>query len=174
VGTPVRNHIALVGLSGTGKTTIAPLLAERRGMAWVDLDAVIETERGMTAAELFASDGEDSFRDLEARLLAATLDGPPCVVATGGGAVVRPANRLLLEQRCRVVWLRADPGVLARRVGESDQDRPLLAGDAATALRALGREREPLYREVADLVVDVDAASPAELARAVDQELSHG
>ncbi len=174
MGIPVRNHIALVGLSGTGKSTIAPLLAERRGLPWVDLDAVIETEQGMTAAELFAADGEASFRDLEAGLLARTLDGPPCVVATGGGVVVRPANRVLLKERCRVVWLRADPDVLARRVGESDQDRPLLAGDAATALRALGREREPLYRGVADLVVDVDAGSPAELARTVDQELPHG
>lgn len=164
-------HVALVGLSGTGKSTVAPLLAARRGLAAADVDRLVEQRRGMTVARVFAADGEAAFRDLESELLAAVLDGPPTVVATGGGIVLRPANRELLARRCTVVWLRADPGVLADRLAGTDEERPVLAGDPATALRRLAAEREAAYAEVADLVVDVDSVSPEDVARELDRRL---
>ena len=173
-GRPVpshRPHIALVGLSGTGKTTLAPLLAGRRHLAVVDLDREIEQRAGATAAALFAERGEEEFRDLESEVLRAALDGPPAVIATGGGVVVRPGNRSLLALRSTVVWLRADVESLVARLRGSPQDRPLLAGDPATALRRLARERDPLYEEVADLVVDAASDPAAAIAELVDREL---
>ena len=166
-----RSHVALVGLSGTGKTTVAPMLARARGLRVVDLDRELEQRAGRDAATVFAEDGEEAFRDLESDELRRALDGPPAVIATGGGVVVRPANRQLLRERSRVVWLRADPEELVGRVAGSRQERPLLGGDAATALRRLARERDPLYREVADLVVEVGGRAPATVAEQLDREL---
>ena len=166
------DHIALVGLSGVGKSTIAPILARRRAIGSVDLDRVIERRAGASAAEVFADLGEPAFRDLEAAVLVELLDGDPVVIATGGGVVLRAENRRRLAAGATVVWLRADPDRLAERIRTSPQDRPLLAGDAATALRTMARERDPLYREVADLVVDVDSASASMIAERLDRELT--
>lgn len=149
-----------MGLSGTGKSTVAPLLAARLGVGVVDLDRVVEAAAGMTVAELFESSGEPAFREFEAEELARALAGPPAVVATGGGAVLRPGNRELLARRCRVVWLRARPEELTRRLAGTDEARPLLAEDPVVTLRRLAAEREAAYREVADLVVDVDGLGP--------------
>jgi shikimate kinase len=166
-----RSHIALVGLSGTGKSTVGPLLARRRGLVAVDVDRSIAQAAGTTVAALFDELGEEGFRDLEARVLGDALDGAPAVIATGGGAVLRPENRTRLARQARTVWLRADLEVLVERLGRSRERRPLLADDAATALRRIAAEREPLYREVADLVVDVGTEGPAEIAERVDREL---
>ena len=166
-----RSHIALVGLSGTGKSTVAPLLARRRGLVVVDVDRSVEQAAGTTVSAVFGELGEDAFRDLEARVLADALDGAPAVIATGGGAVVRPENRARLARQATTVWLRADLDVLVERLRRSRERRPLLAGDAATALRRIAAEREPLYREVADLVIDVGAEGPAEIAERLDREL---
>lgn len=148
-------HIALVGLSGTGKSAVAARLAERTGRRLVDTDRLVEVEVGHTVAEEFAAAGEASFREREMRALVTALSGPPACVATGGGIVTLPEARALLARRCDVVWLRADPSVLAERLAGTTEARPLLGDDAETALRELLRRREPLYREVADSVVDV-------------------
>jgi len=166
-----RSHIALVGLSGTGKSSIAPLLARLRAVGSIDVDREIERTAGATVARLFDEIGEPAFRDLEERVLAAGLGGAPSVVATGGGIVVRAANRQLLAERATTVWLRADIDVILDRLCRSPEQRPLLTGDAATALRRLATEREPLYLEVADLVVDVGSLTPAEIAEHLDHEL---
>src|SRR5262249_55941383 len=150
--------IALVGLSGTGKSSVAPVLARRLGLGFVDVDREVEASAGASAGEVFADRGEDAFRDLEAAALTDAGDAGPSVIATGGGAVLRPANRALLG-RCRVVWLTAAPDVLVERLARSPQARPLLADDPGSALRRLAGERDPLYREVADLVVDVEGCS---------------
>ena len=171
MATTDRSHIALVGLSGTGKSTVAPLLARRRGLVAVDVDRTVEQAAGTTVASLFDELGEDAFRDLEARVLGDALDGSPAVIATGGGAVIRAENRERLGRRATTVWLRADVEVLVERLRRSRERRPLLAGDAATALRRIAGEREPLYREVADLVVDVGSEGPAEIAERLDREL---
>ncbi|MCB1268539.1 MAG: shikimate kinase [Microthrixaceae bacterium] len=165
-------HLVLVGLSGTGKSTVAPLLAERRGVVAVDLDRLLEQRFGRPVARVFIEDGEPEFRRAEAELLAEVLVGPPAVVATGGGAVLDPESRRRLADAF-VVWLSAPIDLLVRRLSDVAERRPLLADDPATALRAMATEREPLYREVADLVVDVARRSPEEIADVVGDVVDH-
>lgn len=162
-----RAHVALVGLSGTGKSTSAPILASRLGFGCVDIDREIERRHGASVSDLFESLGEPAFRVAESEALADALNSPPSVVATGGGAVLSPANRQLLSERATVVWLQLDVDELVARLSVTNESRPLLAHDPATALQALAVEREPLYREVADLVVDVADRSPTEVADTV-------
>ncbi|HMX64803.1 MAG TPA: shikimate kinase [Microthrixaceae bacterium] len=160
-------HLVLVGLSGTGKSTVAPLLAERRGVVAVDLDRLLEQRFGRPVAQVFLEDGEPEFRRAEAELLAEVLVGPPAVIATGGGAVLDPESRRRLADAAFVVWLSAPIDLLVRHLSDVAERRPLLADDPATALRAMAAERDPLYREVADLVVDVERRSPEEIAEMV-------
>ncbi|HTN99204.1 MAG TPA: shikimate kinase [Microthrixaceae bacterium] len=164
--------IALVGLSGTGKSTIAPLLASRLGFgASVDLDRVIEGQFGRSVESIFEEDGEGAFRDAESDALAQALAGPPVVIATGGGVVLDRENRSLLKSDATVVWLRASPALLASRLSDTTEARPLLAGDPQFALVRLAAEREALYNEVADHIVDVEGLDVAEVVAEVLQGL---
>ncbi|MHB1137502.1 MAG: shikimate kinase [Microthrixaceae bacterium] len=158
-------HVALVGLSGSGKSTVAPLLAARLGLgAPVDLDRVVESQAGRTVHEIFEVDGEATFRRLESDALADALAGQPVVIATGGGVVLDAANRQLLRSGATVVWLRGSPAHLAQRLADSTEARPLLSGDADFALHRLAEERDALYTEVADVVIDVDGVDPVTVA----------
>lgn len=162
---PDRPHLALVGLSGSGKSTLAPMLASRLGgFTAVDLDRVVEARFGCSVADVFAQQGEATFRDAESEALGAALDGPPAVVATGGGVILDPGNRRLLAARATVVWLRAHPSQLNQRLAGTSEARPLLDGDAEFALTRLSEERAALYAQVADLTVDVDGVDPRDLA----------
>ncbi|MDP1818900.1 MAG: shikimate kinase [Acidimicrobiales bacterium] len=151
--------VVLVGLMGSGKTTVGRRLAGLLDRPFADADQVLEERAGRSVAEIFAADGEAAFRDLEADVLAWLLAAPaPGVVASGGGVVLRQANReRLAADDVTVVWLDAGPAFLASRV-ERKAHRPLLAGDepAAEVLDRLHAERVPLYAEVADVVVDVE------------------
>jgi shikimate kinase len=169
-----RLHVALVGLSGTGKSTLAPLLASRLRLGVADLDGIVAARQGRSVAEIFSVDGEAAFRAAESAVLSEVLDGPPTVLATGGGVVLADANRRLLIERSRVVWLRADPELLAARLAASAETRPLVGADAVSTLRRLADEREAHYREVADLVVDAGDPSldPDGLADRVAAELA--
>ncbi|MCE9630494.1 MAG: shikimate kinase [Planctomycetia bacterium] len=162
-------RITLIGYRGCGKSTVAALLARRLGIPWRDADAVLEERVGLSIATIVKDRGEPAFRDLEAELLAGLLAGDPCVLATGGGVVLRSGNRELLQQRGRpVVWLTApadvvrarlaaDPTTAARRPGLSGAD-PL--AEVASTLVA----REPLYRACADAVFDSARQPPEQLA----------
>jgi shikimate kinase len=149
----VTRSIALVGLSGSGKSTVGGALAARLGWPLRDTDAMVAAAAGRPVAEIFAAAGESRFRELEAAALAAALDRGPAVVATGGGVVLRPENRALLRARAFVAWLDAPTGVLAARLAAHDEARPLLAGDATARLEAQRVARAPLYAEVADLQI---------------------
>lgn len=172
VTTAPRGHVALVGLSGSGKSSTARRLARRLGLALVDTDRSVERGAGLTIAELFAEGGESSFRLLESQALADALDGPDAVVATGGGVVLDESNRRLLRDRATVVWMQADPDALATRLDATAEVRPLLGDDPADALRHLAARREPLYREVADVVVDTTGRDPTEVLDVVLDALS--
>jgi len=168
---PTLRHLVLVGLMGSGKSTVARRLSQRLHHRMVDLDAVVEAQAGCTIAELFARRGEAAFRDMESQVLAAQLASPePSVIATGGGAVVREGNRHALAEApdVRVVWLDARPEDLVRRVGGSAATRPLLADDPRGVLERLDRERRPLYGEVADHRIDTAGRSLDEVVEAVD------
>lgn len=159
---PVR-RIALVGMMGTGKSTVAARVASRLGWTCIDVDALIEARTGRAISDIFATDGEAAFRALEAAAVADVLgdgflgngQGPAgAVVALGGGAVLTPSTRDRLADCDAVVWLHAEPAVLAGRLA-GDTSRPLLAGDPLKRLAALAGEREGIYRSVATHDIDV-------------------
>jgi shikimate kinase len=157
-------RVLLIGMMGVGKSTVGHVVAERLGWPYLDSDEWVERHTGRTVPDIFATDGETAFRAQEAAALeeAATSDGP-LVVGVAGGAVLRPENRELIRRAGLTVWLRADPLTLAKRVGNG-HGRPLLGDDPEAALKRLYPEREPHYRELADLVVDVDQLRPNEVA----------
>jgi shikimate kinase len=150
---PFVKTIALVGLSGVGKSSIGRRLALALGMPFRDADAEVEAAAGRPIAEIFEQYGEAAFRDGERRVIARLLAEPPHVLATGGGAFMHPETRALLKEKAISVWLKADIEVLARRVSRKD-NRPLLAGrDPADVLSAQAHERYPVYA-LADLAVE--------------------
>lgn len=161
-------HVVLVGLMGVGKSTVGRVLGERLGRRVVDTDAVIEAATGRTVREIFATDGEPAFRELEtAALLDALADPEPLVIAAAGGVVLSEVNRAALRDgRSKVVWLVADTSLLAERV-RAGEHRPALDADPTGTLRRMHQLREPLYREVADLVVTVDTRSVNDVVEAV-------
>jgi shikimate kinase len=149
----MSSRVLLIGPRGCGKSTVGPILADRLAVAFVDADDAIEHETGRSIRELFE---RDEFRDAEAAVLARLLRGPPAVVAAGGGAVLW-SGLAGAAQDWRVVWLDADPAVLARRIAGDDRDRPSLTGaDPADEIAEVVREREPLYRAVAWKRVETD------------------
>ncbi|MDY0329534.1 MAG: shikimate kinase [Thiomonas sp.] len=163
--------IFLIGLMGAGKTTVGRTLAQRLGLRFIDSDQEIEREQGCTIAELFARLGEAGFRDIEARAIDALTQREGVILATGGGAVLRPENRKALHERGTVVYLRASPDDLAHRL-RHDRTRPLLQqGDARAKLHELFRVRDPLYRETAHFVIDTGRPSAVLLANRVQMQL---
>jgi shikimate kinase len=138
--------LVLVGLSGSGKSTVARLVAARLGIAFHDTDRLIEEQAGETVATLFAARGEDAFRDLEAAAVAEAC-ARNGVVAVGGGAVLRTTNRLNMRRGNLVVWLDTPPSVLASRLAHHTQgeERPLLRGNLDQRVRALWVERRACY-----------------------------
>jgi shikimate kinase len=160
-------HVVLVGMMGSGKSTVGAALARRLGRPFFDSDAMVEARTGQPVAAIFAERGEAAFRAEESRALADALASPePAVIAAAGGTVLDPGNRRELNAAALVVWLRADPKVLAARVRPGDH-RPLLAVDPEGTLRRLADERRELYSEVADLIVDVDGASVEDTIAAI-------
>lgn len=180
--TGAQGTVLLVGMMGAGKTTVGRMLADRLDRRYVDSDEEVEAATGRTVRELFEEGGEKAFRPLESAALATAVHtGQPVVVGVAGGAVLDPANRALLRRSGTVVWLRATPETLAARIahqvgtgsgGARRDHRPLLEHDPEGALRHLAASRRPLYEEVADLVVDVDGVSPADVVERVVAALS--
>ncbi|WP_432763535.1 shikimate kinase [Brevundimonas aurifodinae] len=159
--------IALVGLMGVGKSTVGRRLAQRLDLPFIDGDEAIESAARMTVSDIFSQLGEAEFRAGEARVMRRLLDGPPIVLATGGGAVLNPGTRALMRERATTVWLRADLAIVASRVQRRDT-RPLLRGkDPLQALSAMAEVRYPIYAETADLTVDVGAGAHAQAVDAI-------
>ena len=165
--------IVLVGLRGSGKSTVGKLVAAELGWAFADSDARIEQVAGCSIAKIFAAEGEAGFRQRESAALAELLGEESRVLATGGGAVLSVANRALMRPHF-VVLLRADPAILAARLRADPQSattRPALTELSIEAeLHELAAQRQTLYREVARYEVDAGRLSPGMVASDIVRE----
>jgi shikimate kinase len=159
--------VYLVGMPGSGKSTVGPELAGRLQVPFVELDAEIERAAGTTVTDIFEREGEARFRELEAATLVEAATRDPSVVSCGGGVVLEPANRVTLRATGEVVFLWVPLEVLRERVAPAE-DRPLIRAEGD--LERLYREREPLYREFAAHVVDA-SGPPDEVAASIEREL---
>ncbi|MEM9706301.1 MAG: shikimate kinase [Pseudomonadota bacterium] len=144
--------VVLVGMMGVGKTTIGRRLARKLRLPFFDADAEIERAAGMTVAELFERHGEESFRSGEAQVILRLVTGPPCVLATGGGALTTPSTRTVLKENALTVWLKADVETLVRRATKRNNRPLLMQGDPEEIITRLLSEREQHYGE-ADVIV---------------------
>jgi len=163
--------ISLVGLPGSGKTTVGRQLARRLQLPFVDSDHAIEQRIGCSIRDYFEREGEESFRDVEQAVLDELTQSGSCVLSTGGGAVIRAANRRHMRQRGKVVYLNSSPEELIRRL-RHDASRPLLQVDDPLAkLRELHATRDPLYRESAHFVIETGRPSVATLVNMIVMQL---
>lgn len=167
----IPGNIFLVGLMGAGKTTVGRRLAKRLGKSFYDCDEEIERTTGVKIPVIFDIEGEAGFRAREARMLAELVVRSDIVLATGGGAVLSADNRRMLAENGLVVYLRALASDLWART-RHDRNRPLLKTDQPLArLEELYAERDPLYRSIADLIVDTGSQSLGSLAHRLEQQL---
>ena len=163
--------VALVGLPGAGKSAVGRRLAQRLQVPFIDSDQVIEDRIGCSIRDYFERQGEASFRDLEQAVIAELATVPHGVVATGGGSVLREANRALLRSHFHVIYLRSAPEDLFRRL-RHDVKRPLLqVADPLGKLRELYSARDPLYRETAHDVVETGRPTVAMLVNIIVMQL---
>ena len=166
-----RSTVVLIGLMGSGKTSIGRRLAARLGIQFIDADTEIEAAAGSSIHDIFELHGEQAFRDGERRVIARLLDGPVHVLATGGGAFMTDETRARISQSAVSVWLRASLDTLVKRVERSRTRRPLLeAGDPRGILSSLVEERYPVYGE-ADIIVETGEGPHEPVVESIVQEL---
>ena len=166
-----HNKIFLVGPMGAGKTTIGKQLAEALSMDFIDSDHEIEARTGVTIPHIFDVEGEDGFRRREEAIIDELTQKQNIVLATGGGAVIREANRQFLKQRGTVLYLHASIEQLLERTSR-DKNRPLLQTEKPRAkLEELMAIREPLYREIADIVIDTEQQPVPKVVEYIEQKL---
>jgi shikimate kinase len=164
-------RVVLVGLPGTGKSTVGTELARRLQVPFADSDELVAQQTGRSVDEIFFHQGEPAFRQLEADMIAEALGGFDGVLALGGGAVTTESVRQdLAASGVLVVQLSAGPDELLHRISSSER-RPLLAGDASARLAELAEARSALYAEVAAVRCDTSGRSPAEVAAALHEQL---
>jgi shikimate kinase len=166
-----RGNLFLVGMPGSGKSTLGRLLARRLGKAFYDADSELEQRLGVSIPVIFELEGEPGFRDREQAIIAEFAQHTHTIFATGGGAVLRQVNRDCLKQNGSVLYLHATPETLWERTKRS-KHRPLLqAPDPFERLKELYAFRDALYRETADFVVESDQEQVVRLAQRLEQQL---
>jgi shikimate kinase len=161
------SSIFLIGPRGSGKSSVAPLVADALGWPWIDADDVVEQHAGRTIREIFSSVGEAGFRERESAVLAELCQLKRHVVATGGGVVVAEKNRQMLRCAGRVVWLTADYASLWDRLRADEataERRPALAGGGSDEVAGIVRLREPYYRACAHFTIDTAGRTLAQVA----------
>ena len=168
---PRLHRIFLVGPMGAGKSTIGKYLAQHLKLRFADTDTEIEARTGADIPWIFDVEGEAGFREREVQVVEEMTTWDDIVLATGGGVVMRPENRQALGARGYVVYLHATVEEQVRRT-RRDRRRPLLQkGDPEQVLRALMAIRDPLYREIADHIIDTDGCSPRTVAQRLVRDL---
>lgn len=163
--------IFLIGPPGVGKTTTGSRLAKLYGWDFFDTDRLIEERTGVRISDIFEIEGEEGFRTRETRILEEISEHQDAVIATGGGIVLSPYNRQVMKRKGTVVYLKASIDLLLART-RHDKNRPLLQGpNRKQNLTKLLNEREPLYEEIADIIVQSKQQSAAKLTQYLDQEI---
>ena len=163
--------LSLIGLPGSGKSTVGRHLARRLALPFVDSDHVIEQRLGCPIRQYFEQEGEESFRDVEEAVIDDLSRADRAVLSTGGGAVLRPGSRRRLHERSQVVYLKSTPDELFRRL-RHDRNRPLLqVADPLARLRDLYAIRDPLYRETAHFTIETGRPSVATLVNMIVMQL---
>jgi shikimate kinase len=159
-----RFHVVLVGLPGSGKSTVGPVLARQLDAEFMDLDREIETRQRMSVAEIFASRGEPAFREMERELTRELAARPPMVLSPGGGWMADPINVDLLRPPARIIHLEVSPRTAIKRLGPDIAKRPLLAGPAVVRqMETISAVRLPLYSR-ADEAINTENITPQEVA----------
>ena len=153
--------IYLIGFMGTGKTTVGMELAEKLGYSFHDSDQVVMDRTGKSISEIFAEVGENGFRSLEQQILQ-SLPTEKCIIATGGGIILKTANRKYMMENGTVIWLDATPTEIIRRL-ETDSSRPLLSGNKNEQIQSLYRQRADLYKQAANFRVNTEDKSISEI-----------
>jgi shikimate kinase len=163
----LARSIALIGMMGTGKSVVGKALEQKTGLPRFDTDEITSSKLRMPIKEIFSTHGEEHFRNLETETLRAMSLGEPAIIVTGGGIVLRAENVDLLKRLGIVVWLDADEATLRARIHRL-RDRPLLRGaNPEATLSELLEAREPLYRNAADLRVDISQKNPEQIAELI-------
>jgi shikimate kinase len=169
-------NVFLIGYRGSGKTSVAAVLAQRLGWPWIDADAELERRSGKSIKQIFDEGGEPAFRELESAVVGDLAQGDRHIIALGGGALIREPNRQALTGRGKFVWLQASPEVLLARIQGDDTTaarRPNLTGQGGlTEIRSLLAERTPIYAASADVTINAAERSPLEIAEQIIAELS--
>lgn len=165
-------HIYLIGYRGCGKSTVASLLAQTLDLPMVDTDQWIESAAGKSIREIFLEQAEEGFRDLEQQTVATVGKlAEPAVVALGGGAVLRSANQEILRKTGRRVWLKASPERLYSRIAadsSSSERRPSLTDQSGyEEVVNLLRQRQPIYQQMSELIVETDGLSPDQVVEEI-------
>jgi shikimate kinase len=170
---PAVNRLYLVGPMGAGKTTIGKLLADELGLDFKDVDREIESRAGVDIPWIFDKEGEPGFRAREAAVLVELAQLDSVLISTGGGAVLLQENRLLMRATGTVVYLHTTVDEQVRRTGR-DRKRPLLqTDDPARVLAQLMAQRDPLYREVATIIIETDGRGPKAVAQELAERVRH-
>ena len=167
----MNQNIFLVGLMGAGKTTVGRALAKKLNRRFIDSDQEIEARTGASISWIFEIEGEASFRQREAEVIRDLAALDDIVLATGGGAILKPENRQCLKSHGTVIYLRASVGSILQRTSH-DKSRPLLqTADPRAKIEQLLQEREPLYMEVADIIIETGRPNVQSLVQAILVEL---
>ena len=168
-------NVFLTGYRATGKTSVARSIAEQLDMPWFDSDRLIEEAAEMSIADLFALESEEGFRDRETAVIRQLAEGENQIVSLGGGAIVRPENRKILQGRGMIVWLQASADKIYERLTQDPQtecQRPdLTAQGGIDEICILLERRQPLYESVADFFVNTDDLSPPQVAARIIQRM---
>ncbi|MEC7565058.1 MAG: shikimate kinase [Planctomycetota bacterium] len=168
-------NVFLTGYRATGKTSVARSIAEQLDMPWFDSDRLIEEAAEMSIADLFALESEEGFRDRETAVIRQLAEGENQIVSLGGGAIVRPENRKILQGRGMIVWLQASADKIYERLTQDPQtecQRPdLTAQGGIDEIRILLQRRQPWYESVADFFVNTDDLSPPQVAARIIQRM---
>ena len=165
----MNGNVAIIGMPCSGKSSVGKIVAERIGATHIDTDELIEHKTGMTVSEIFDKFGENKFRELESEAILTAASTLGAVISCGGGAVMRKENLEALKN-CTVVYLRVSEETVLDNLG-SDESRPLLRGDAVKNVHTIMKERSRLYERAANVIVDADGMTAAEVADAVMEAL---